>query len=202
MNSRTFVLRRLHSLAGILPVGVFLIEHLYLNSYALKGPAAYNKVVGTMQGIPYLIPIELLLIVLPLSFHGIYGLWITWSSSANLSTYPYCHNWMYYGQRVAGIITFLFVCYHFYTLRLQAALFGTEVSFQRVVSQLHNPAVFLLYVVGTLAAIYHFSNGLFTFCITWGLTVGPRSQRVAGIVFSIAFVAIAVLGVNSLVAFR
>ena len=56
MNSRTFVLRRLHSLAGILPVGVFLIEHLYLNSYALKGPAAYNKVVGTMQGIPYLIP--------------------------------------------------------------------------------------------------------------------------------------------------
>jgi succinate dehydrogenase / fumarate reductase cytochrome b subunit len=202
MNSRTFVLRRLHSLAGIIPVGVFLIEHLYLNSYALKGPAAYNKVVGTMQGIPYLIPIELLLILLPLSFHGIYGLWITWSSSANLSSYPYFRNWMYYCQRVAGIITFLFVCYHFYTLRLQAVLFGTEVSFQRVVSQLHNPAVFVLYVVGTLAAIYHFSNGLFTFCITWGLTVGPRSQRVAGIVFSIAFVAIAVLGMNSLVAFR
>ena len=202
MNSRTFALRRLHSLAGIIPVGVFLIEHLYLNSYALKGPAAYNKVVGTMQGIPYLIPIELLLILLPLFFHGIYGLWITWSSSANLSSFPYYRNWLYYGQRVAGVITFLFVCYHFYTLRLQAALFGTEVSFQRVVSQLHNPAVFLLYVVGTLAAIYHFSNGLFTFCITWGLTVGPRSQRVAGIVFSIAFVAIAVLGVNSLVAFR
>jgi succinate dehydrogenase / fumarate reductase cytochrome b subunit len=202
MNNRTFVLRRLHSLAGIIPVGVFLIEHLYLNSYALKGPAAYNKVVGTMQGIPYLIPIELLLIVLPLFFHGIYGLWITWSSSANLSSFPYYRNWLYYGQRVAGVSTFLFVCYHFYTLRLQAALFGTEVSFQRVVSQLHNPAVFFLYIVGTLAAVYHFSNGLFTFCITWGLTVGPRSQRAAGIVFSIAFVAIAVLGLNSLVAFR
>ena len=155
-----------------------------------------------MQGIPYLIPIELLLIVLPLFFHGIYGLWITWSSSANLSTYPYYRNWMYYGQRIAGVITFLFVCYHFYTLRLQAALFGTEVSFQSVVSQLHNPAVFLLYIVGTLAAVYHFSNGLFTFCITWGITVGPKSQRVAGIVFSIAFLAIAVLGMNSLVAFR
>ena len=202
MNSRTFVLRRLHSLAGIIPVGVFLIEHLYLNSYALKGPAAYNKVVGTMQGIPYLIPIELLLIVLPLFFHGIYGLWISWSSSANLSSFPYLRNWLYYSQRFAGVITFLFVCYHFYTLRLQAALFGTEVSFQRVVSQLHNPAVFLLYIVGTLAAVYHFSNGLFTFCITWGLTVGPRSQRAAGILFSIAFVAIAVLGLNSLVAFR
>lgn len=202
MNNRTFVLRRLHSLAGVIPVGLFLIEHLYVNSYSLKGPAAYNRVVETMQGIPYLLPIELLLIILPLSFHGIYGLWITWSSSANLSTYPYYRNWMYYVQRVSGIVTFLFVCYHFYTLRLQAALFGTQVSFQRVVSQLHNPAVFFLYVVGTLAAVYHLSNGLFTLCITWGLTVGPRSQRVAGIVFSIAFVAIAVLGMNSLVAFR
>lgn len=197
MNNRTFVLRRLHSLAGVIPVGLFLIEHLYVNSYSLKGPAAYNRVVETMQGIPYLLPIELLLIILPLSFHGIYGLWITWSSSANLSTYPYYRNWMYYVQRVSGIVTFLFVCYHFYTLRLQAALFGTQVSFQRVVSQLHNPAVFFLYVVGTLAAVYHLSNGLFTLCITWGLTVGPRSQRVAGIVFSIAFVAIAVLGMNS-----
>jgi succinate dehydrogenase / fumarate reductase cytochrome b subunit len=202
MNNRTFVLRRLHSLAGVVPVGLFLIEHLYLNSYALKGPAAYNKVVGTMQGMPYLVPIEFLFILLPVFFHGIYGLWITWTSSVNLSTYSYYRNWMYYGQRVAGIVTFFFICYHFYALRLQAALFGTEVSFQRVVSQLHNPAVFLLYIIGTLAAVYHFSNGLFTFCITWGLTVGPRSQRVASIVFSIAFVAIAALGMNSLVAFR
>ena len=178
MNNRTFIFRRLHSLAGIIPVGLFLLEHLFMNSYALKGPAAYNRVVGTLQGLPYLAVIELVLIILPLSFHGIYGLWITWTSSANLSTFPYYRNWMYYGQRIAGIITFVFVFYHFSTLRLQAALFGTEVSFQRVATQLHNPAVFLLYIVGTLAAIFHFSNGLFTFCITWGITVGPRSQRV------------------------
>lgn len=202
MDSSSFVLRRLHSLAGVIPVGVFLIEHLYLNSYALKGAVAYDKIVGTMESLPYLLPIELLLIILPLGFHGIYGLWITWTASANLATYSYYRNWMYYLQRVAGVVTFLFICYHFYTLRLQAALFGTEVSFQRIAQQLHSPAVFLLYLVGTVAAIYHFANGLFTFCITWGVTVGPKSQRIAGVVSSVAFLAIVALGINALVAFR
>jgi succinate dehydrogenase / fumarate reductase cytochrome b subunit len=202
MDNRTFVLRRLHSLAGVIPVGIFLLEHLFVNSYALKGPAAYNQMVGTMQGIPYLVPIELLLIVLPLCFHGLYGLWITWTASVNVGTYAYYRNWMYNVQRVAGVLTFLFVGYHFYTLRLQAALFGTEVSFQSVAAQLHNPAIFALYIVGVVASIYHFSNGLFTFCITWGLTVGPRSQQVAGVVSCIIFLAITVVGMNSLVAFR
>jgi succinate dehydrogenase / fumarate reductase cytochrome b subunit len=202
MDSSSFVLRRLHSLAGVIPVGVFLIEHLYLNSYALKGAVAYDKIVGTMESLPYLLPIELLLIILPLGFHGIYGLWITWTSSANLATYSYYRNWMYSLQRVAGVGTFIFICYHFYTLRLQAALFGTEVSFQRIAEQLHNPAVFFLYLVGTVAAIYHFANGLFTFCITWGVTVGPKSQRIAGIVSSVAFLAIVALGINALIAFR
>jgi succinate dehydrogenase / fumarate reductase cytochrome b subunit len=202
MDSSSFFFRRLHSLSGVIPLGVFLLEHLYLNSYALKGPAAYNKIVGTLEGLPFLIPIEFFLIILPLSFHGIYGLWITWGASTNLATYSYYRNWMYYLQRVAGVITFIFVGYHFYTIRLQAALFGTEISFQSVTEQLHHPAIFLLYLVGTIATVYHFTNGLFTFCITWGLTVGPKSQRVVGAVSTVAFLAIAALGINALVAFR
>ena len=201
MNSRTFVLRRLHSLAGVIPLGFFLVEHLYLNSYALKGPAAYNQVVGTMQGLPYLIPIEFFLIVLPLAFHGFYGLWITWGSSVNLETCPYYRNWMYCVQRIAGVIAFIFIGYHFFTLRLQGLL-GKEISFQGIAAQLHNPVIFVFYVVGILAVIYHFSNGLFTFCITWGLTVGPKSQRAIGVVSSLAFLIIAIVGLNSLAAFR
>ena len=202
MDNRTFVLRRLHSLAGVLPLGVFLLEHLFVNSYALKGPAAYNKMVGTMQSLPYLVLIELIVIVIPLSFHGLYGVWITCSGSTNVGAFSYYRNWMYLWQRVAGVITLLFVGYHFYTLRLQAVLFGAEVSFQSVATQLHNPAIFLLYVVGVLASIYHFTNGLFTFCITWGITVGPRSQQFAGVVSGVLFLVISVLGMNALVAFR
>ncbi len=32
-----FLIRKLHSLAGVIPLGVFLLEHLFLNSYAWRG---------------------------------------------------------------------------------------------------------------------------------------------------------------------
>lgn len=34
----SFVLRKLHSLLGIIPIGAFLLEHLLSNFEALKGP--------------------------------------------------------------------------------------------------------------------------------------------------------------------
>ncbi|MGA8647415.1 MAG: succinate dehydrogenase, partial [Candidatus Sulfotelmatobacter sp.] len=38
----SFVLRRLHSLSGIVPVGAFLFEHILIsNTTAISGPDAY-----------------------------------------------------------------------------------------------------------------------------------------------------------------
>jgi succinate dehydrogenase / fumarate reductase, cytochrome b subunit len=36
----TFLLRRLHSLSGIVPVGAFLTEHVISNAFATRGPEA------------------------------------------------------------------------------------------------------------------------------------------------------------------
>ena len=36
--SRTFILRKLHQLSGIVPLGAFLLEHFYTNSKALSRP--------------------------------------------------------------------------------------------------------------------------------------------------------------------
>ena len=41
-QGNTFILRKLHSLLGIIPIGAFLLEHLLSNFEALKGPAAYG----------------------------------------------------------------------------------------------------------------------------------------------------------------
>ena len=35
-------LRRLHSLSGVVPLGLFLLEHFYTNSVATHGAAAFN----------------------------------------------------------------------------------------------------------------------------------------------------------------
>ena len=36
----------------------------------------------------------------------------------------------------------------------------------------------VLYTLGMLAAIFHFCNGISTFCMTWGIAKGPRAQSV------------------------
>ena len=65
---------RLHSISGVVPVGVFLAFHLYSNAEARRGADAYNALARRIQGTPALLAIELLLVAAPLLFHGIYGL--------------------------------------------------------------------------------------------------------------------------------
>lgn len=201
-SHRTFILRRLHSLAGVIPLGVFLFEHMFLNSFALKGPEAYDKIIEAMNSLPYLLLIELIIILIPLAYHGIYGLWISWTAKTNVFQYTYYRNWMYYLQRAAGVVTFIFVGYHVYSLRLKSLFFGQEVSFSQMAGQVENPGMFLFYVIGLVASFFHFANGLFTFAVSWGLTVGPTSRRVANLASWVIFCIMAIAGINALVAFR
>ena len=55
-----FVMRRLHSLSGVVPVGLFLILHLWTNARALAGEDAYTHGVEEIQTIPFLPLVELL----------------------------------------------------------------------------------------------------------------------------------------------
>jgi len=36
----SFLLRRLHSLSGIFPIGAFLVEHFFSNAFAVNGANA------------------------------------------------------------------------------------------------------------------------------------------------------------------
>src|SRR5580704_2142265 len=48
----SFLLRKLHSLSGIVPIGAFLVEHILSNFEALKGPAAYAAQVKFLNSLP------------------------------------------------------------------------------------------------------------------------------------------------------
>jgi succinate dehydrogenase / fumarate reductase cytochrome b subunit len=109
--SRTFILRKLHQLTGILPLGVFLLEHFYTNSKAMgsisagkSGAQLFNDSVADLQSIPYIIFVEVLGIFVPLIYHGVYGLVITYQGRPNVGRYDYARNWMYLLQRVTGVI--------------------------------------------------------------------------------------------------
>ena len=49
----SFLLRRLHYLTGIIPVGAFLFEHILIsNSTAISGPEAYARQVSFLANLP------------------------------------------------------------------------------------------------------------------------------------------------------
>jgi|688.fasta_scaffold03744_8 succinate dehydrogenase / fumarate reductase cytochrome b subunit len=177
-SSTEFLLRRLHSLAGLIPLSLFLVFHLSANNAAVKGPEAFNFVVNALRSIPYLPFVEFSILGIPILFHGLYGLIITPNfERSKLATYSQVRNWTYYFQRITGIVIFIFIFVHIWQFR-----FNEQLDFEAVAKSLRQPGWAIAYFIGIAATVYHFANGLWNFLISWGITVGKNAQKVSGIV--------------------
>ncbi|WP_335872954.1 succinate dehydrogenase cytochrome b558 subunit [Bacillus sp. 2205SS5-2] len=199
-GNREFYLRRLHSLLGVIPVGLFLVQHLVVNHFAVYGEDSFEKAAHFMESLPFRYALEIFVIFLPLLFHAIYGLYIAFTAKNNATKYGYFRNWMFVLQRFTGVFTLIFISWHVWETRVQVAL-GDEVSFQMMESILSNPFMFAFYVAGILSTVFHFANGLWSFFVSWGIVVSPRSQVIATYVTLALFVAISYVGISALFAF-
>ncbi len=198
-----FWLRRLHSLSGIVPVGGFLAFHLYENYTATKGAEAYNKMTHGLQELPFAVAMEVAIIIVPLLFHGVYGLFVTSTARPNVVSSRYVRNWMYLLQRVTGVIVFAFILFHLWTTRfVQLQDHESLDLFRQVQAAVTNPWIYAFYVAGILSATFHLANGVWSFAIVWGLAVGPRAQRRMMYVAAAVFVVLSFLGIRSIQAFR
>ena len=204
VSGRTmYVLKRLHSLTGVVPVGLFLLWHLLANSYALHGRDAFNGIAGFLARLPYVQLIELFGIAVPILFHMALGVIIITTGQSNVGRFRYPTNWAYVLQRVSGIVLVAFILYHTWTTRLSPqVLAGDEDLFDLMKTRLASPWTFAFYVLGVVSAAWHFGNGLFGFSIHWGLATGRRAQRAVARVGYVLFVVLSLVGVNSLFAFR
>src|ERR1700720_3214957 len=82
-EGHSFLLRKLHSLTGIVPIGAFLVEHIISNFEAIHGPLAYAQQVKFLNGLPLVRVLEWAFIFLPLAFHAGYGVFIAFRGRAN-----------------------------------------------------------------------------------------------------------------------
>lgn len=208
-----FLLRRLHSLSGIVPVGGFLLFHLYENSKAMQSAEAYNEVIRSINSMPMVWAAEIFVIFLPLYFHAVYGIYIAADAKHNVGQYTYGRNWAFVLQRISGLLTLFFVTWHIWEFRIQKALgaYGEYVggesmsglpTFDTVQASFQNNILATVYIVGIVAAAYHLCNGIYTFLITWGITIGPKSQRISNIITNAVFVGVSALGIATVFAFR
>lgn len=200
---RHFLLRRLHSLSGVAPVGVFLVVHLWTNARAVYGRDAFNHAVGDIQATPLLAYVEVFGILLPLAFHALYGFAIAAQGSANVASYGHTRNWMYLLQRLTGVLAFAFIALHLWQYRVQKTLGAMhwQEFYGALGRDLAAPAMFAAYVVGLTASVFHFANGLWLFGNSWGVTTSARSMRRSAALCAAAGLALWALGFNTLLHF-
>ena len=207
--SRTFILRKLHQLTGIMPLGFFLLEHFYTNSKALSGAADFNNAVRDLQSIPYILFVEIGGIFIPLIYHAVYGLVITVEARPNNLHYPYARNWFYTIQRVTGIILFFFITFHVLNFRFGliphlnnvSVAHSPDQAFDIVSREFRMVPIFIVYVIGITATVWHLANGIWLFMVDWGITIGERAQRLTGYACIAIGVVLLAVGINAAVAF-
>jgi succinate dehydrogenase / fumarate reductase cytochrome b subunit len=200
-DRRAFWLRKAHSLSGLIPVGAFMCFHLFENTSAAHGPKAFDDMVGKINAMPFVFAMEIFGIWIPILFHALFGFVIIMEGKSNALAYPYARNWLYWAQRITGIIAFVFIVFHFVQFRARKAEFMVA-PFTDVQQGLSNPLVFWFYAFGIAACVFHLANGLAGFLFSWGLTVGPRAKRLAGFACTGLGLAVFALGMKALWAFR
>ncbi|MGA2621245.1 MAG: succinate dehydrogenase [Thermoguttaceae bacterium] len=211
-----FVVRRLHSLVGLLPAGAFLGLHLATNASILDGPQTFQARVDQIHSLGplTLLLVEWCFILLPLLLHGAVGVVIVCRGKRNLMSYPYRENFRYTLQRATGVIAMAFILWHVFQTRdwfqfqwwvehvsrpLGGGTFDPHNAARSAVAGMQAAWIMPVYVAGMLSTVYHFANGLWTMGITWGVWTGPRAQRWANLPCLLVGLALAAAGLGALV---
>lgn len=198
---REYFYRRLHSLLGVIPIGVFVVQHLVVNHFAVYGEESFNKAANFMANLPFVLALETFVIYLPILFHAILGVYIVFVTRNNTKSYGYFRNWMFYLQRITGIVTLVFIAWHVWETRIQIAFGNVELNYSLMEDILTNPIMFWFYIIGILSTVFHLSNGIWHFLAGWGITQSPRSQQIAGYATIVLFLVVSYIGIRTIIQF-
>ena len=197
-----FLLRKLHSLTGIVPIGAFLIEHIISNFETWNGPLAYAQQVKFLNGLPLVRILEWAFIFIPLAYHAGYGLFIWYRGRSNANVYPWAGNYAYVAQRITGLIALAYIIQHVWRQRFSGISLPEHpgAAFAKVQHELSNPWMFAIYAIAMIATCWHFAYGGWLFCAKWGITPGVKARRKSGYAWGGLGTALCVMGFISMYA--
>jgi succinate dehydrogenase cytochrome b subunit len=189
------LLRRLHSLTGVVPLGAFLVVHLWANAGVLAGERAYDRTAGSLQRLPLWPVVEVLFILLPLAFHGIYGVWLA-TRGARPAPEKKALTLL---QRASGVVVLVFVVGHVAEFRVQKWFFGMSADAFPTALVDHLswtwggvPWIAFAYLAGIAASIFHLANGIASLATKSRFANGATTERrvvvMAAVLGSVLFV--------------
>lgn len=194
-----FLLKRLHSLLGVVPIAGFVVFHLFENSSSVMGQEAFNHTVQKIRGIPYIYLLEIGLLT-PIAFHALLGAWLARTARHNALRFANAQNIGYTLQRLTGGVLLVFIAWHVWTTRFAGVPSGE--FFQYMQAKLSHPLASAAYAVGVLSAAFHLGNGLWGFAVAWGLITGARSMDLAWKACLGISLGVALMGLNALAGFH
>ncbi len=205
LGRHQFLIYRLFSLAGLIPIGAYVVMHLAVNASVLAGPGMYQKQVDQIHalGDTMVTVLEWTFIFIPIGFHALVGFWIISGALPNVGAYPYGSNIRYTLQRATGMIVAVFIVFHLWQMHhlgksLGGGHFDPEHAASSAAIVLSPLLMKIIYTVGTLCAVYHLANGIWTFGITWGIWTSEGAQRRAGYLCAVIGILVAAFGMGSL----
>lgn len=199
-----FLIYRLFSLAGLMPIGGYVIVHLATNASVLAGPGMFQDQVNRIHSLGPLLPlVEWTFIFIPIIFHALVGLSIAFGCLPNVAHYQYGSNIRFTLQRFTGMLIALFILFHVLQLHhlgkfVGGGKFDPHHAASSAAEAIHSLPVIIAYAVGTLCAVFHLANGLWTFGITWGIWTSSAAQRRAGYVCTAFGILLAIIGMGAL----
>ena len=203
-----FLIYRLFSLCGLVPIGAYLVVHLVTNASVINGPMTFQEQVDRIHSLGVVLPlVEWTFIFIPILFHSVVGWLMISGALPNTYSYPYASNLRYTMQRVTAIIAFVFIVVHVIQLHhlfgepfkaVGGAQFDPDHAASSTALALQPLWLQIFYAVGMLSCVYHFANGLWTQGITWGLWTSAAAQRRASWISVVVGIVLAVVGLSAL----
>src|ERR1700743_174836 len=199
-EGHSFFWRKRASLAGIVPTGAFLVEHIVSNFETWNGPLAYAQQVKFLNGLPLVRVLEWCFIFIPLAFHALYGVYIWLRGRSNVNVYPWAGNWGYLMQRITGLIALVYIIQHVWRQRFSGVMLPEHpgAAFAKVQHELSNPWMLAIYVIAMIATCWHFAYGIWLFAAKWGITPGDKARKKFGYVCAAVGSILCVMGLLSI----
>jgi succinate dehydrogenase/fumarate reductase cytochrome b subunit (b558 family) len=201
-------LRRLHSLTGVLPVGVFLVLHLGANARALAGEQAFEKTASAIRDVPLFGVVEVFGIVLPLAFHAGYGVKLALQPQSESVRARYGNDGLYAAQRWSGALSFVFIAYHLWEFWAQKLIgrLAPESYYSLLSAHLSStwagvPVVAMVYLMGVAASTFHLVSGLFALARSSGFRSSAPRRRLSTALFAALGLGLVIVGFGTTIYF-
>ncbi|HEY3587727.1 MAG TPA: succinate dehydrogenase [Myxococcaceae bacterium] len=197
----SFYRARIASLLAIAPLGIWTAFHLWDNLSAFDGAQTWER---TVTGARHPLHQTLLVVVvlLPLLLHTVWGIVRLVSSRPNNVRYGYYDNLKYLLQRLSAIGLLGFIGAHLWLAWAQPRFVeGRPEPFADISHEMaHHTPTLVVYILGVLAVSYHLANGIQTFAMGQGVVASAGALRRLEWVVYLVFALLLAMGWGSVFA--